>query len=289
MIELTDNETVFERTAPGEGSLWFWASTCDLADCECRTAHIVGASTQEALQELIPRARLAWDEATDSDDFARRLGEETIAFDVDIDDGVPTAPLAAEEEDADDEGDLGPSALEAAERIDGEVLELLAYLWFRGKGQPDPEAAPQPASSLRGWRPGEAVSWEDAYLGVREDVYWVEEGVFEARESYCVDPRCPCGRVDIGFLERSSDILVGVVKLEPGKSPSLSPENDDHRPLLEELWEAFQLRHPKHEQRFQKRYPKMKVFGEALMHRYETVRPRKWVSTSKKRKRDKKR
>ena len=54
--------------------------------------------------------------------------------------------------------------------------------------------------------------------------------------------------------------------------------------LLEELWEAFTERHPNHEQRFLKRYPRMKEFGAVLLHRYETVGPRKWVSTSKKRK-----
>jgi hypothetical protein len=41
----------------------------------------------------------------------------------------------------------------------------------------------RPVGEIRGWSPGDLLAWDDAYAGVRQDLYVIDDQVFEAVES----------------------------------------------------------------------------------------------------------
>ncbi len=152
--------------------------------------------------------------------------------------------------------------------IDGDVLEHLGRLWYRGKGKEAPDTAPQPPELVEEWEPGGDVSWIEGYFGVRMDCYVVDDRRYEAVDLYCVDPDCDCGRVRIRFddLESEYPEFVGVVTIEHGTTELMVM--DGSKELLDRLWAAFQKRYPRFLERHAQRYPRMKEFGRLLHARY---------------------
>ena len=89
-----------------------------------------------------------------------------------------------------------PEARDVVDRIDGETLEELGRLWYRGKGWPDPEEKSRDAPQIKveSWKPGEVVAWSEAMVGVRQDIFRIGARVFEAVVLYCVAEGCSFGR-----------------------------------------------------------------------------------------------
>ncbi len=108
------------------------------------------------------------------------------------------------------------------------------------EGWPDPEQKPQPVTALPNWRPGDDVSWDEAYFGVRQDVYRMSDGPFEAAEQYCVMPECDCRTVTLRFddLRSQQPSVAGLVTVKPTGETALEAI-DLPLELLERLWTAF--------------------------------------------------
>jgi len=154
------------------------------------------------------------------------------------------------------------------ERIDGDLLDEIGRLWYRGKGLPEPEQQALLATQvvIRGWREGEMLAYGDVLTGVRQDFYVFGDRLYEAEEMYCPLPGCACGEVTVAFETRvprgappPGRVIVdgsGRGKLEPSKNG---------RDRLAQLWRAFLERHPRHVDRFARRYPVMKTIGERVV------------------------
>ncbi|OGA03120.1 MAG: hypothetical protein A3H35_15965 [Betaproteobacteria bacterium RIFCSPLOWO2_02_FULL_62_17] len=207
--------------------------------------------------------RDAWNAAANYSRVAASL-DGLIAFHIDIDTLEIFAPIG------DEPLDLGahPRIAGIASRIDGDLLESIGKLWYRGKGWPDPEQQVLLAKEIkiRGWQRGDMLAWDDVCTGVRQDCYVFEGRLYEAAEMYCPVPDCECGEVSILFNT-----------LKPRGAPSsghvtvkLSGEieiqaNKNRRDRLDQLWTAFQKRHPNHLGRFARRYPIMKSIGARIV------------------------
>ena len=94
-----------------------------------------------------------------------------------------------------------PRIADIATRIDGELLDSIGRLWYRGKGWPDPELEFRPAKAIAtmGWKPGELLAWDDVCKGLRQDIYVLDDRVYEAMELYCPVADCECGEVSVSF------------------------------------------------------------------------------------------
>jgi hypothetical protein len=239
----------------GEESKWIWAFTCPARGCECRTAVVLAApGDREALMARCAPVREAWLHGEDYATAAALL--DVTAFALDIDDGEaydvdaanPFTPL-----------DLAadPDARDVVDRIDGEVLDAVARLWLRGKGEPDPESSRREAKRIEvvDWTPGEPVSWSEALVGARQDFFRVGERVFAAVDLYCVADACDCDEVIVDFrpiVPRGAP-FPGAVRVERSGDVTFEPEHAKHRERLEQLWVAFQKRHPRWRQRCETR------------------------------------
>jgi len=118
---------------------------------------------------------------------------------------------------------------------------------------PEPEPAAQPPASvaelapieLAGWRPGDRLAWDFLRPPQRADAYRIGERAFEAYDLHCVTAGCAC--TDIKVLFRASVPLgapsPGLVTLD-GDRATLEPEHERWRGVLEQLWSAYQQRHP---------------------------------------------
>ncbi len=248
----------------GEDQRWIWAHTCPVPGCECRSAVIVASRGGEgALLESAAAAKKILDEPSPQWGLlGSAIREDCAVFALDIDTGTTTSV-----------DEVMPGLLpvdrysglrELLDRVDGNVLEQLGRLWYRGKGRPDPETVHQPPGEVGGWEPGDEVSWDEAYFGVRQDLYVIGDRAYEAVELHCVTPDCDCGRVNVRFDDiESEETYVGVVTIE--RSGELGFELDDGpRELLDQLWAAYQKRHPNWRDRHARRYPRMMDFGRVL-------------------------
>lgn len=248
----------------GADPRWIWANTCRDPACECRSAVIVASRHgKEALVESAAAAKKILDDSTQElGPVESAIRDDCAVFDLDLDTGETMRVDEAQQDVLPAEryawlGELLP-------RIDGDVIEELGRLWYRGKGRADPETAHQPPADIGEWAPGDEVAWDEAYFGVRQDLYVIRDGVYEAVELYCVAPDCDCGRVNVRFDDiESEETYVGVVTIE--RSGELGFDIDDGpRELLDQLWAAYQKRHPNWRDRHARRYPRMTDFGRVL-------------------------
>lgn len=237
---------------PGAPARWIWAFTCPAPKCTCRTAIVL--STPGARETLLERGRPVAEAWRDSRGYCRAAQDlqGVTAFAIDLDTCTLFPPVG----DAALEVAAHPEVRDVADRIDDDVLDAIARLWHRGKGQePPPEPGVGGANiEVEGWRPGDLVVWDEARPALRGDTYVFGERTFEAVELYCVEPECGCGEVIVDFspiVPRGAP-HPGHVELH-GTEVTLHPSHERHRDRLSELWNAYCQRHPRHRERFARR------------------------------------
>lgn len=254
---------VFELA--GAPPVWMVAHTCRTPGCPCRLAKIMASHDGE--QALLEQQDAFHEAMQGGRDFAPDTSTDLLIFDIDIDSACvfalrDTAPLDVA---------LHPGVAEVAKRIDGDLLESLARLWYRGKGWPDPEQAAlrAPTFQFKGWKPGQRLGWNEVCHGVRMDLYDIDGVTYEAMDFYCPTPSCPCGEVIIHFaasdgIASPADVIVhlsGKVDMDPGKGDA----------LLGRLWDAYRRRHTNHVARLSQRYQTMKNVGERIVVKQPAV------------------
>jgi hypothetical protein len=229
----------------------------------CRSALVLATTEgREALKTLGAPVREAWDARAHFIDVAMNIKNLTV-FDLDID----TAQAHLLDEDESLDLTQYPDIAEIMASIDGELLDSIGSLWYRGKGWPDPEqTALTTTTRIPGWKQGQQLAWDAACTGVRQDLYALDEGLYEALDFYCPIPECECDEVNLRFEPASSVSepspgyvnvqLSGVAKLIPAESSD---------PRLEPLWTAFRQRHPRYLERFAHRNTVMKTIGARLI------------------------
>jgi hypothetical protein len=240
----------------GDDPRWIWAFTCPTPGCDCRTATIL--ATNGDRDALIARGAPVRDAWLRRESHARAAAElaDVTAFALDVDEGG-VFPVAGDEPFAPFDLDAHPEARDVVDRIDGETLDAIGRLWYRGKAWPDPEekslAAPQ--IKIENWKAGEVVSWGEALVGVRQDIYRFGKRVFEAIDLYCVAEGCDCGEVVLDFapLVPRGAPDPGAVRVARSGPATFEPEHGKHHERLEQLWAAFQKRHPRFRDRFARR------------------------------------
>ncbi len=52
---------------------------------------------------------------------------------------------------------------------------------------------------VRGWQTGDLIAWNDLMVGLRQDLYVLDDRIFEASELHCPVPDCACGEVVVDF------------------------------------------------------------------------------------------
>jgi len=240
----------------GDDPRWIWAFTCPTPGCDCRTAVVL--STDGAREVLVARGapvRDAWLRGESHAKAAAAL-EGVTAFAIDIDEGE-VFPAYGEDPFDTFDFDAHPEARDLVDRIDGETLEALGRLWYRGKGWPDPEEKSREAPQIKveSWKPGEVVAWGEAMVGVRQDIFLFGDRAFEAVDLYCVAEGCSCGEVVVDFapIAPRGAPAPGAVRVDKLGEATVEPEHEKHRERLEQLWAAFQKRHPRYRDRFARR------------------------------------
>jgi hypothetical protein len=268
---LTLEDGLIELRNGGGESLWIWAQTCPTPNCLCRSAVVLASRSgnKNGMLSAATVVRERFSLGLSMQDLEERIGDDCAAFDLDIDTAEARRvkvnrcnPLLLRY----------PWLTGVLDRIDGDTLESLAGLWYRGKARPLPDTTHQPIEQLSDWEPGQEVSWVEAYSGIREDCFPADGKRYEAFDLYCVDPDCDCGRVSVRFddLEPKEPTLVGVVTIE--KSGECALETlDGPMELLERLWASFVKRHPRHRERHALRYPRMKAFGALLFEQHRRL------------------
>lgn len=254
----------------GAGPEWIWVDTCHIVDCDCRAAIVLASRAgKDSLLASAAKVRKALADQEEVSGLEALLGAEVAGVELDIDSGQMVSL---------DEGELEPVFERApwfravVDRIDGNVLDDIGRLWHHGKGQPDPEQAPLHPREIQDWTPGDEVSWDEAYWGLRADGYVFGDELYEVAEYYCVMPDCDCGRVtlSIGKAGEEEDVLVGTVVLEKDAGPAFEL-HDGTREQLEQVWAAYQKRYPAWRERQAAREPRMKEFGKLLVAYHEQM------------------
>jgi hypothetical protein len=266
-------KSLVETTAPdrdrgllalrGGDDAWIWAHTCPEPECTCRTALILATREgRSALLEIGEPVHAAWRDGSGYADVASKL-RGVDAFGLGIDTVVPCKMTDGEPLDL----ELHPRVRAIVERLDGEVLDRIGRLWYAGKGKPDPEARVRQEErvALRGWEPGKMVGWDDL-LGVRRDLYDVGQRLYLVTECYCVDPACDCREVVLHMDTRipRGGPCPGHVRVSLSGAATLEPTKRQAE-RLEQLWAAFQARHPDHLARFAAHYAVMKDLGNRIV------------------------
>lgn len=238
---------------PGAPAGWIWVFTCPTPKCACRAALVL--STPGERETLLDRGRPvaeAWRERSGRYHRAARDLHGVTAFAIDLDTRGLFPPVGGVPLDT----AAHPEVREIADRIDDDLLDAIARLYHRGKGEEPP---PEPGAGgaeieVEGWRPEDLVAWDDARPALRGDTYVFGERIFEAVELYCVEPDCDCGEVLVDFVPTvpRGAPLPGHVELS-GDDATLSPSHERHRGRLNELWDAYCRRHPRHLERLARR------------------------------------
>lgn len=258
-VRLPANERVVELR--GERPTWLWVRTCAQPQCGCRSAFVVATDAgREALHEHGAAVRNALAAGATQWDVGAKL-IDVDHFLLDIDTARVSWFNGRDEIDVRDHPRLGP----IAKRIDGELLDEIGSLWHLGKERPDPEQRVLNARRIvpRGWKRGDLLAWDELCAGVRRDLYDLGHHVYEAHELYCPVPDCTCSKVVVDFEVRSPTGATGpgsivvsssdtTAKLEPSKRAQAR---------LEQLWAAFQQRHPRYTARFARRYATIRTIG----------------------------
>jgi hypothetical protein len=237
---------------PGASARAIWAFTCPTPECTCRTAIVLSApGARDALAERGRPVADAWLGNGHYSQAAQDLPDVT-AFAIDLDTHVLFPPVGDLPLDA----ALHPEVQEVVARIDDDVLDAIARVWHRGKGEePPPEpGAGESKIEVEAWRPGDRVGWDETTTCLRGDTYIFGERSFEAVELYCVEANCNCGEVIVDFspvVPRGAP-RPGHAKFD-GKEATLYPAHERQRERLAELWSAYRQHHPRYQERFRKR------------------------------------
>lgn len=260
MRHLPVDDGLFELSGPEP--LWVWVHTCPTPRCSCRTAVVIASGDgPAALLERGRPVREAWKTPGGLFRDAAAQVEGVVAFELDID----TADVSAAGTGADLNPEDEPRVRAVAERIDGEVLEAIGELWYRGKGQqlPYDELRHAPAIVLNGWTRGDLVAWDEPAEPARRDLYHSGGRVYEAIELYCPVPGCDCGDVRVLFEPRGgTKKAAGTVIIAAKDEVVFDPEPPSDQ--LRDLWRAFRARHPRRRERFSRRTALMKTIGARL-------------------------
>ena len=122
---------------PGAPARWIWAFTCPITACGCRTAIVVSTpGDRETLRERARPVADAWLGQGRYGQAAQDVqGVTALAIDLDTRDLFPPVsdtPLNA--------ANCTEEVKAVAERLDDDVLDAIARIWYRGKGkEPPPE------------------------------------------------------------------------------------------------------------------------------------------------------
>lgn len=244
---------------PGTPARWIWAFTCPTPKCACRAAVMLSMRGDRAL--LLERGRPVADAWLGHAHYGQAAQDlpDVVAFAIDLD----TLELFPPVGDAPFDAGARPDVREVVDRIDDGVLDAIARLWHRGKGEQPPEPGADGAKiEIEGWHPGDLVAWDDARPSLRRDTYVFGDRLFEAVELYCVKPGCDCGAVIVDF-----DAIVprgapypGHVELAAGAA-TLHPEQERHGERLNELWAAYCARYPRYQERIAQRSATMRALA----------------------------
>lgn len=304
-LDLDPHEDIIERAAPGEQPLLLWAQTCPIEDCPCRAVLVVAAESREQLDAHVSVVRAAWQESENDTDFVAAIPNDAVVFEVDIDSGEVTMPMSESKE-------LSAAVARVAQLIDGDLLDRFASQWYLGKEMPDATSEPVAPASIRDYKVGQLLAWDEVYAGARMDIYAQGGAAVEAIETYCVRPKCECNDVHIQFYELPASAMTDADELDSDEDDD-SDAPDDHdddehvfvgtvsikveEPIqiayepdqgqagrLEDLFKLYQARYPSWAPRLARRADLMAAFGEKLHTYLEQQRRKPWVSTSRKRK-----
>ena len=254
---------------PGDEPSWIWAFTCPTPGCSCRAALVLATDgDRETLRARGAPVSEAWLHGRDRAAVAATLSDVTV-FQVDLD-SAEVGPLASDQQFTPSDLAARPELRRVIDRLDGETLDALGRLWYLGKGTPDPEEARREAPQIKveDWKAGQLVGWNEALLGVRDDLYILDDSVFEATELYCVANGCTCGETVVRFAESKSRNLVlhiGAVRVSGSDTAVLDPDHPRELARLERLWTAFQHRHPRYRERFARRAATMQELGPKIV------------------------
>lgn len=268
-VRLAPDDGVFELAGPEPA--WIWAHTCSALACSCRSALVL--ATQDGRDLLLERGAAvldAWNTGNDYFKVAATLSD-LVVFHIDIDTAEVLSPIDSVPLDL----AAHPRIADIVRRIDGDLLDSIGQLWYRSKGQTDPEQEVLLATEVRlkGWQRGDMVAWNDVCTGVRQDYYVLDGRLYEADEMYCPMPDCECGEVLICFetiMPRGAPTPGQVVVQRSGATEIKPNKTDCNR--LAQLWAAFQQRHPNHLARFARRYFIIKNIGARIVAMPREVR-----------------
>lgn len=256
-VQLAMDDGLFELAGPEP--MWIWAHTCPTPDCECRDALILATTDgREALLQRGAGVRAAWNSESSYKRVASQL-TSVEAFILDLDAAEAFPPVGDEPLSLADH----PRVRAVVERIDGEILDALGRLWYRGKGKPEPETRMRATKKivLKGWCRGEMVGYDEV-CGVRQDVYLLDGKAFDALELYCPKSGCKCGTVAVNFerCDSRTRSFVGRVVIERSGATQIEPSLSGAG-FLDRLWTEFQKRHPRCGKRFARREAMLKELG----------------------------
>lgn len=260
-VQLAPSEGIYELA--GERPTWIWAHTCPDSKCDCRAVLILATTEgREALLERGATVHEAWLAGTEYAQAAWRLHDLDHFF-IDIDTAEAYWTNGERRIDVGDHPRIG----QILASMDGELLDEIGRLWYRGKGWPDPEQQILEAREvvLHGWQPGALVAWDDLCTGLRQDIYVLGRHHYEAAELYCPVAGCACGEVVVHFEARFPRGVPdpGSVVVQASGAARLDPHQRGHA-RLEQLWAAFCKRHPRYPARFAQRYATVRIIGERL-------------------------
>ncbi|CAE6865759.1 hypothetical protein R69746_08740 [Paraburkholderia aspalathi] len=260
---LSPNDGLFRLA--GTDSSWIWVHTCPMPRCSCRSALVL--ATHEGRETLEARGAPVWQAWMAEDGHYREVARtcaDLVVFDLDIDTAQVLQPHGNEPLDLTQH----PEVAAIVAHIDGDLLDAIGRLWFRGKGLPEPvEAALGAPGKIDGWQRGEPLAWHEVYEDVRQDRYVLDEHVYEVWDFHCPIPSCDCAEVNLHFEpalpgETSSP---GHVNVHLGGNIRVEPETIRDRARLEQLWAAFCQRHPRYLGRLSHRDTLIKAMGERLV------------------------
>ena len=258
-VQITPGEGIYELA--GDRPAWIWAHTCPDPKCDCRAALILATTEgREVLLERGATVHEAWRSGVEYAQVAWRLHDLDHFF-IDIDTTDAYWTNGERRIDVSDHPRIG----KILASMDGELLDGIGRLWYRGKGWPDPEQQILAAQEivLRGWQPGDLVAWDELCTGLRQDIYVLGRHHYEAAEMYCPVAGCDCGEVVIHFearFPRGAPDPGRIVVHASGEARLESRKRG--RDCLEHLWTAFCRRHPRYPARFARRDATVKSLGE---------------------------
>lgn len=249
----------------GTDSSWIWVHTCPTPRCPCRSALVL--ATHDGRETLEARGAPVWQTWMAEGGHYREVARtcaDLVVFGLDIDTAQALQPHSDERLDLVQH----PEVAAIVGHIDGELLDAIGRLWYRGKGLSDPvEAALSAPGKIHGWQRGRQLAWHEVYEDVRQDLYVLDDHVYEAWDFHCPIPSCDCAEVNLHFepVLPGKTTSPGHVNVHLGGNIRLEPEMVRDRARLEQLWAAFRLRHPRYLERLAHRDVHIKAMGERLV------------------------